>query len=309
MQYCSDSEDLFGDYDSILEDSSLLAKLDDAEQNERQRDVQTKAVDQQDFTTLRPSRGNGAWEPSREDLLTDSILDGLGDDEPFEDLPASQLEFQERVHENGKRSKLQDGDKTSTPFRNADVERNTEVKTERRTKARRSVTDQMKRTMLCNAAAPSGVSRSVVLKEAVVSEEISVAMQAMETVSAQTTDLGPFFGLPTKVKDLIYKLRGIKSLYGDALFYNFYMILQVIQSFITVEKLFVCFRLAGNVSEPGLRSSEEESDLLASHQRRENSCRRDPHPQRAAVQEEGLFVHPAVHIAGAGEGTEQHTVK
>ncbi|XP_067430309.1 helicase POLQ-like [Thunnus thynnus] len=193
VEYCSDSEDLFGDYDSILEDSSLLAKLDDAEQNERQRDLQTEAVDQRDFTTLRPSK-DGIWKH----ILTDSILNGLRD-EPFEDLPASQLAFQERVHENAKRSKLQDGDKTSTPFRNSDVERNTEDKTKRQMKARRSVTDQLKRTMLCNAAAPSEVSRSVVLKEAVVSEEISVAMQATETVSAQITDLRPFFGLPIKV--------------------------------------------------------------------------------------------------------------
>ncbi|CAK6983025.1 helicase POLQ-like, partial [Scomber scombrus] len=215
VEYCSDSEDLFGDYDSILEDSSLLAKLDDAEQNERQRDLQTNAVDQQqDFTSLRPSKPSvyGVQRRSSEDVLTDSILDGLGD-EPFEDLPASQLEFQERVNENAKKSRLQDGDKTSTPFRSADAKRDTDDKTKRQTKARRSVADQLKRTMLCNAAAPSELSRSVVLKEAVVSEEISVAMLAMETVSAQTTDLGPFFGLPTKVKDLIYNLRGIKSLY------------------------------------------------------------------------------------------------
>ncbi|XP_053195867.1 helicase POLQ-like isoform X2 [Scomber japonicus] len=209
VEYCSDSEDLFGDYDSILEDSSFLAKLDDAEQSERQRDLQTHAVDQQqDFTSLRPSK------PSSEDVLTDSILVGLGD-ESFEDLPASQLEFQERVNEKAKKSRLQDGDKTSTPFRSSDAKRHTEDQTKRHTeeKARRSVADQLKRTMLCNAAAPSELSRSVVLKEAVVSEEISVAMLAMETVSAQTTDLGPFFGLPTKVRDLIYNLRGIKSLY------------------------------------------------------------------------------------------------
>ncbi|XP_062290649.1 helicase POLQ-like [Scomber scombrus] len=215
VEYCSDSEDLFGDYDSILEDSSLLAKLDDAEQNERQRDLQTNAVDQQqDFTSLRPSKPSvyGVQRRSSEDVLTDSILDGLGD-EPFEDLPASQLEFQEQVNENAKKSRLQDGDKTSTPFRSADAKRDTHDKTKRQTKARRSVADQLKKTMLCNAAAPSELSRSVVLKEAVVSEEISVAMLAMETVSAQTTDLGPFFGLPTKVKDLIYNLRGIKSLY------------------------------------------------------------------------------------------------
>lgn len=214
-QYCSDSEDLFGGYDSILEDSSLLAKLDDVEQNERQCAAHTDAVDQQDFTSLRPSNdGNQPYE----DILTDSILDDFAD-EPLEGLPASQLQFQEQVHGHEKRSRLQEGCKTSTPFRNTDrieTQRNMEDKTGRQSKVRRSMADHLKRTMLCNAAAPSNVSRTVVLKEAVVSEEISVAMQAMETVSAETTDLGPFFGLPTKVKDLMYKLRGINNLYGEA---------------------------------------------------------------------------------------------
>lgn len=213
-QFCSDSEDLFGDYDSILEDSSILAKLDDAEQNARQPDVRLSA-DQPDFTALWPAN------PSCEDVLTDSILDGLGD-EPFEDLPPSQLQFHEQVQEHAKRSRLQGSDKTLTPFRdtegNAEAGRSLEDKTTRPSKARRSVADQLKRTMVCNAAAPSNVSRSAILKKAVVSEEISVAMQAMETVSAETTDLGPFFGLPSKVKDLMYKLRGIKTLYGDAPF-------------------------------------------------------------------------------------------
>lgn len=209
VQFCSDSEDLFGDYDSILEDSSLLAKLDDAEQTERQRDVGPAAVDQPNFTSLRPQK-----DAVCEDVLTASIIDGLGD-EAFEDLPPSQRQFQEQVQENVKRSRL-DGDKTSTPVR--DTDRTAEGKTKRPAKARRSVADQLKRTMVCNAAAPSSISRSVVLKEAVVTEEISVAMQAMETVSAETTDLGPFFGLPSRVKDLMYKLRGIKTLYGDVLF-------------------------------------------------------------------------------------------
>lgn len=74
--------------------------------------------------------------------------------------------------------------------------------------------DQLKRTMVGNAATPSSLSRTIMLKEAVVSEEISVAMQTIETASAETTDLGPFFGLPTKVKDLMHSLRGIKNLYG-----------------------------------------------------------------------------------------------
>ncbi|KAK7895322.1 hypothetical protein WMY93_020647 [Mugilogobius chulae] len=66
---------------------------------------------------------------------------------------------------------------------------------------------------LCREAANSHIKSIVRQKEAVVSEEISVALQAMESVSSQTTDLGPFFGLPTKVKDLLHKLKGIERLY------------------------------------------------------------------------------------------------
>lgn len=190
-QYSSDAEDLFGDYDSILEDSSVLAKLDDAEQNERLR----VAVQQ-------PSED--------EDALSDSILNGIGDAHT-EDLPASQLQFQEEA----KRSRLQGGDNSSTPFRGGT---RAEDEPRRAGGGRRSVADQLKRTMLGNAAAPSAVSRTAVLKEAVVCEEMSVAMQAMETVSADMPDLGPFFGLPTKVKELMFTLRGIQSLYGEEMF-------------------------------------------------------------------------------------------
>lgn len=214
-QFCSDSEDLFGDYDSILEDSSLLAKLDDAEQNERLR-----AANQQDFAHLQLSK-DGVWKQTCEDALTDSIL-GEFRDEPFEGLPASQLQF----HEQTKRSRLQDENKTSTPRQSASRmveagrETSAEDETKRPSRARRSVADLLKRTMLGNAAAPLGVSRSAVLKEAVVSEEISVAMQAMEALSAETTDLGPFFGLPSKVKELMHKLRGIQHLYGETVFWK-----------------------------------------------------------------------------------------
>uniref|UniRef100_A0A668A760 Helicase, POLQ like n=1 Tax=Myripristis murdjan TaxID=586833 RepID=A0A668A760_9TELE len=227
-QYCSDSEDLFGDYDSILGDSSLLAKLDSAEQNERQRDHHCAANSdpvnppEANFTALHSSGDGLLKQAYDDDNLTDSILDDLRD-ESFKDLPATQCQFSEEASESAKRMKLLEGDKTSTPLRHSDrtgkdeTERIIEDKAARQTasfpKARRSMTDQLKKTMLCNAAAPSSVSRTVSLKEAVVTEEISVAMQAMETVSAETPDLGPFFGLPTKVKDLFYKLRGIKNLY------------------------------------------------------------------------------------------------
>ncbi|KAM4635116.1 helicase POLQ-like isoform 2-T2 [Polymixia lowei] len=219
-EYCSDNEDLFGDFDSILCDSSLMAKLDYPEQNVTQHDilnaVSTNPVDQPnpDFTALRSSRED-CLKRSCDENLTDSILDCFKDDS-FRDLPATQLDFHEEVLGNTKKSRWLEGEKTSTPFRI--TERAIADESDLQTfssfpKARRSMTDQVKRAMLCNAAAPSSVSRTVVLKEAVVTEEISVAMQAMETVSTETTDIGPFFGLPTKVKDLFGKLRGIQDLY------------------------------------------------------------------------------------------------
>lgn len=141
-------------------------------------------------------------------------MDTLGD-KSFEDLPPSQCQFQEQILKNEKRRRLREGDKTSTPksTNGTGMGRNIGGGS-RHTNIRRSVMDKLKRTMVCNAAAPSSLSRTIMLKQAVVSEEISVAMQAMETVSDQTTDLGPFFGLPSKVKDLLHSLRGIKNLYG-----------------------------------------------------------------------------------------------
>jgi len=241
-QYCSDNEDLFGDYDSILGDSSLMAKLDCVEQTAR-RDDPSLAVDvcgpverpqTGGFTELRSLKKQSlAQRPGDDHHLTDSILDIFKDDS-FEELPpvvAAQLHFNEDVVENIKSCGLLRGDKTSTPLRTKESSRDDRTKmlsvlkntTEGHAKrpspkARRSMTDHLKRTMLSNASAPSSVSRTKMLKEAVVTEEINVAMQAMEAVSTETTDLGPFFGLPTKVKDLIYKLRGIKDLYGDLVF-------------------------------------------------------------------------------------------
>lgn len=61
--------------------------------------------------------------------------------------------------------------------------------------------------------------------------------------------------------------------------------------------------MAGDLSEPGVYSGKEESHLLSPHQRRENSGGGDPHPERAAVQEEGLSIHLTIHLTGTGEGT------
>ncbi|XP_054613048.1 helicase POLQ-like isoform X3 [Dunckerocampus dactyliophorus] len=181
VEHCSDSEDFFGDYDSLLEDPSLLAKLEKVECAESDK-----------MASVPPAKDK--------DLFTDSILDGLDEDLLQESLPSSQQEF---VQQEAKRSKVHGGD-ASGVFQSGG----------REDQKRRSVSERLKRTMRCNAAAPASLSRSLALKEAVLSDEISDAVHAMEVVSAHTTDLGPFFGLPTKVKDLLSKLRGINSLYA-----------------------------------------------------------------------------------------------
>lgn len=218
-EYCSDNEDFFGGYDSILEDSSILAKLDSVEAHKVQPEdnsLTEKAKDHQaaGFTSLRSSR---ATNQTREVPLTDSVLDGLVD-EPLMDLPASQLAFQEILSSSSQNKNIE---KTSTPFKNSTkrikseiiLDSNKDNRQTDKTNAKRSMSDHLKRTMLSNAAAPCSVSRSVLMQEAVVSEEINVALLAMESVSSQSVDLGPFFGLPTKVKDLLHNLKGIKTLY------------------------------------------------------------------------------------------------
>uniref|UniRef100_A0A3B3ZGE4 Helicase POLQ-like n=1 Tax=Periophthalmus magnuspinnatus TaxID=409849 RepID=A0A3B3ZGE4_9GOBI len=226
-QYCSDNEDLFGGYDSILEDSSILAKLDSLETQKVQHDdyssSDNKPEDHQSagFTSVRSPRtttGNQV----RKDCFTDSTLNGL-EEEHFADLPASQLAFQEIFKNTKEQNVNATVDKTSTPLKDFPKRMESEIKQDgtvnkdnrqaHKPKVRKSISDHLKRTMLLNAVAPITVSRSVEQKEAVVSEEINVALQTMQTVSSQTTDLGPFFGLPTKVKDILLKLKGIKSLY------------------------------------------------------------------------------------------------
>uniref|UniRef100_A0A673JT56 Helicase POLQ-like n=1 Tax=Sinocyclocheilus rhinocerous TaxID=307959 RepID=A0A673JT56_9TELE len=195
MQCCSDNEDLFEGYDSIVGDSAFLAKLEDVELQMRQcHDQQTQNA--------------------CEDDLSDSILAEDFRDSPPRALPSSQLEFQKAVTTPDKRPS-RSAHNTSTPdlmnprpaVNHADL-----IVNKPPPKARRSMKDHLKKVLIDNAATSSTVSKTVQQKEAVMTEEISFAMQAMESISAEQ-DLGPFFGLPSKVKDLIFILKGIQDLY------------------------------------------------------------------------------------------------
>ncbi|KTG43406.1 hypothetical protein cypCar_00005036 [Cyprinus carpio] len=192
---CSDNEDLFEGYDSIVGDSSFLAKLEDVELQMRQ------CHDQQTPNAC-------------EDDLSDSILAEDFRDLTSRALPSSQLEFQKAVTTPHK-SPSRGAHNTSTPdlvnpkpaVNHADLNVNKPPP-----KARRSMKDHLKKVLIDNAATSSTVSKTVQQKEAVMTEEMSFAMRAIESISAEQ-DLGPFFGLPSKVKDLILILKGIQNLY------------------------------------------------------------------------------------------------
>ncbi|XP_029940073.1 helicase POLQ-like [Salarias fasciatus] len=180
-EFCSDGEDLFGDYDSILEDSAVLAELDGAERSHRD-------------AVWREDGGGERQEDGGERREDDSLLD---EPNPAERLPPSQLQFQQEEEEERRRRE------SSSPSRAAGGGG-----------GRRSVAEQLKRTMLGNGAAPRSVSRAAALREAAVSEEMGVAARAVEAAAAdETADLGPFFGLPSRVQDLLRRLRGIDTLY------------------------------------------------------------------------------------------------
>ncbi|XP_061656641.1 helicase POLQ-like isoform X2 [Syngnathoides biaculeatus] len=155
---CSDSDDLFGDYDGLLEDESFSAELDRAS------------------------------EPAAEvrHFLSEPVADAARDD-----VPCGQREAKRRKVHGHAAPGTDDGKPRGV--------------------ARRSVSERVKKTLRGNAASPAGLSRSVAMKEAALSREVSGAAEA---VRAHRRDLGPFFGLPGKVRDLLFTLRGIRSLYA-----------------------------------------------------------------------------------------------
>ncbi|XP_007437172.1 helicase POLQ-like [Python bivittatus] len=76
---------------------------------------------------------------------------------------------------------------------------------------RNSLKDHLKSAMAGNARSSAPlVSKSKHLKEALVTEEMAVAERADNLAFV---DIGPFYGLPTKVKELLLHIRGIEKLY------------------------------------------------------------------------------------------------
>ncbi|XP_040438672.1 helicase POLQ-like isoform X5 [Falco naumanni] len=238
-------EDMFGDYDSFYGNDSLLAQIDDTEYEhlqDRNKDIKADGElilgnlksgiyqEKDNFSTsenmviLKADKAD-AFEMNKNDLLdsnqepTESISD---------DLPSSQLLYFAKLNElssgsrtsplsEGKRKCKKSSDKIRSPlsFYPHDEHRNrpTDVSSHSNCALFKtdSLKDNLKSAMTGNAKAQTlQVSKTKQLKEAVLSEEICVARK---TIESSSVDIGPFYGLPSKVKDLFRQFRGIETLY------------------------------------------------------------------------------------------------
>ncbi|XP_059130794.1 helicase POLQ-like isoform X2 [Peromyscus eremicus] len=226
-------EDMFNDCDSFAE-NSFLAQVDDLEQ---------KCMQPPEHRTL-------ATDSATQDVCSDGIKNKLGvsdsennkciksqsdpdvpagpepENELLFDVPSSQILYFESMQNpsndlGGQCTKERDGNSHKSSNEEPACSRKEQpqqqnddfsnVRASAETNRRKSITDHLKSAMTGNAMAQTPVfSRSKQLRETLLSEEISVARKAIESPS---DDLGPFYSLPSKVRDLYAQLKGIKKLY------------------------------------------------------------------------------------------------
>ncbi|XP_069781952.1 helicase POLQ-like isoform X2 [Narcine bancroftii] len=233
-------EDLFGDYDSFGDDSWLLAQLEDTErkhsvctsspkENDREKAVNCLSYKNSDKINCLQNAENETHKLLAEDVESNkhfssksnietehycsktSVLHDANMDEPDE-LPSSQLALMEEFNSplvkhdfSGNRPVL------NQRMQNLNVQNQSRI-TNSETHKQLSLKDQIKNAMAENAKSPiPHTSRSKQVKETVLSEEITVAMKTIEATS--DIDMGPFYGLPSKVQDLIFQFKGIKKVY------------------------------------------------------------------------------------------------
>ncbi|XP_010007748.1 PREDICTED: helicase POLQ-like, partial [Nestor notabilis] len=240
-------EDMFGDYDSFCGNDSLLAQVDDIEHKyleDEKLDIKAPGEiipgnlqpglhqkPQDNFSisgnmvVLKADKGD-VFQINETDAVdnnqeqSDSILD---------ELPSSQLLYFEKIDKlasgsrispaSGGRNKCvnsssekirsassfcHDAEHRHKPTDSSSDSKSDFFKTE-------SLKDHLKSAMTGNARAQTlQVSKTKQLKEAILSEEICVARK---TIKSSSVDIGPFYGLPSKVKDLFRQFRGIEMLY------------------------------------------------------------------------------------------------
>ncbi|KAL6078258.1 hypothetical protein STEG23_006515 [Scotinomys teguina] len=225
-------EDMFSDYDSFAE-NSFLAQVDDLEQKCMQlpehRTLASDSATQDDSSDGIKNKLSVTDSEINKLIKSQSDPDVPAGPEPENDVlfdvPSSQILYFESMQNSsndlgGQSAKERDGNshkssneelactRKEQPQQNDDLSK---VRASSETSRRKSITDHLKSAMTGNATAQTPVfSRSKQLKETLLSEEISVAQKAIE---APSDDIGPFYSLPSKVRDLYAQLKGIKKLY------------------------------------------------------------------------------------------------
>ncbi|XP_044081818.1 helicase POLQ-like isoform X2 [Neovison vison] len=232
LQSNDSEEDMFGDYDSFAE-NSFLAQVDDVERQYMQVFERGKLAAGLSTDGLRgdggaPAAGGFAASetdaPARNRRRREDASAQLGilDDVPssqgfyFEDLGISPADggnpcTGERAWASSLETLNEELPQNSVEQHQQPDDSSSEVRSGSEENRRKSLKEHLKSAMTGNARAQTPVfSRTKQLKETLLSEEISVAKKTMESSS---DDLGPFYSLPSKVRDLYVQFKGIEKLY------------------------------------------------------------------------------------------------
>ncbi|XP_047710959.1 helicase POLQ-like isoform X1 [Prionailurus viverrinus] len=233
-------EDMFGDYDSFAE-NSFLAHVDDLEQcmqlPEHRKHASDLATDDlcsesdkhnklsittiDNFTELKMDE-HTKNQSRQEDVCIEPEPDLLYD------IPSSQVLYFENLHNSSndlgdQSTKERDCNSSFHKTVNEELPQNSieqhqqtddsssKVRTSSEENRRKSLKEHLKSAMTGNAKAQTPIfSRTKQLKETLLSEEINVAKK---TIESSSDDLGPFYSLPSKVRDLYVQFKGIGKLY------------------------------------------------------------------------------------------------
>lgn len=238
---------MFGDHDSFYGNDSLLAEVDDIEKKYLQdKNTNIKVageiiignqsgIHQKKQDNFSNSENMVVLKADKEDAFQMNENDPVDSSQELtestlDDLPSSQLLYFEKMGELSSGSRMSPVSerrnkcvnfslhKIRSPSFCPDTEhrnRPTDFSSESKCDLFKteSLKDHLKSAMTGNAKAQTlQVSKTKQLKEAVLSEEICVARK---TIESSSVDIGPFYGLPSKVKDLFRQFRGIETLYGN----------------------------------------------------------------------------------------------
>ncbi|KAL4679510.1 hypothetical protein H8959_009160 [Pygathrix nigripes] len=240
VEHNDSEEDMFGDYDSFTE-NSFIAQVDDLEQKYMQLPEHKKHAT--DFAT------ENLYSESIKNKLSITTIGNLTElqtdkhtenqsgyegvtVEPGADLlydvPSSQAIYFENLQNSSNdlgncSMKERDWKSSSHNTVNEELPHNcmeqrqqndedsSKVRISSDMNRRKSIKDHLKSAMTGNAKAQTPIfSRSKQLKDTLLSEEVNVAKK---TIESSSNDLGPFYSLPSKVRDLYAQFKGIEKLY------------------------------------------------------------------------------------------------